>query len=271
MNVKIGFIQFSPPFCDREAAIEKIDQLVRFADHADLLVLPELCNSGYNFESFEQAWKTSEDVENSVFLQTLETIAAEKKVFLVAGINEREGKALYNTAVLISPEGTIGKYRKMHLFTNEWDFFQPGNLGLPIFDIGICKIGILICFDWIFPEVWRILALKGADLICHPSNLVIPGLCQRAIPIHSLTNRIFIITANRIGSERNLNFTGLSIITDPKGNILYQASASEEEVGIVEVDPHMSRDKMVTARNHIFRDRRPEEYSCLTKSENEGK
>ena len=117
----------------------------------------------------------------------------------------------------------IGKYRKVHLFMNEWDIFEKGNLGFPVFDFGICKIGMLICFDWIFPEVWRILALKGADIICHPSNLVLP-YAQQAVPVHGMINRTFNITANRIGIERGIKFTGESIISDPEGKIIKKAS-----------------------------------------------
>jgi len=135
---------------------------------------------------------------------------------------------------------------------------------LPIFDIGLCKIGLLVCFDWIFPEVWRILALKGADIICHPSNLVLPGFAQKAIPIHALLNHVYVVTSNRIGTERDLSFTGLSTIANPKGEILVQASQTSEEVRIKEIDLNSARDKMITKRNNILADRRPEEYSLLT-------
>jgi len=135
---------------------------------------------------------------------------------------------------------------------------------LPVFDIGLCKIGMLVCFDWIFPEVWRIVALKGAEIICHPSNLVLPGLAQKAVPIHALTNRIYTITANRIGTEGNLSFTGLSTIANPNGDILFQASRTEEETVIKDIDIRLARDKIITKKNDLFSDRRPEEYSLLT-------
>ena len=182
----------------------------------------------------------------------------------MVGFNERHNALLYNSAILIGPKGYIGKYRKLHLFMNEKDYFKPGDVGLPVFDIGLCKIGMLVCFDWIFPEVWRILALKGAEIICHPSNLILPGFAQKAVPIHALTNRVYIVTANRIGTEGDLSFTGLSTIADPKGEILVQASQAEEEVGIKDIDITMARDKMITHRNDVFSDRRPGEYSLLT-------
>jgi len=258
--MNVGFIQFSPTLGDMDANIKKIES---FADHfktADLLVLPELCNSGYNFKSSKQAYDSSEEIEKSEFIKFLDSTCKENNLYIASGFNERDGKDLYNSSVLIGPEGFIGKYRKLHLFMNEKEYFKPGNTGLPVFDIGICKVGMLVCFDWMFPEVWRILAIKGADIICHPSNLVLPGLCQRAIPIHSLTNRIYIITANRIGTEDDLTFTGLSTISNPKGEVLYQTSENKEEVKTIHIDISLARDKKVTPSNDIFGDRRPEEY-----------
>ena len=122
---------------------------------------------------------------------------------------------------------------------------------------------MLVCFDWIFPEAWRVLALKGADIICHPANLVLPGLAQRAVPIHALTNRFYVVTANRIGSERELTFTGMSTIADPKGQVLAQAPRAGEEVSRIEVDVSLARAKDITSRNNILADRRPGQYSLL--------
>jgi predicted amidohydrolase len=263
--VKIGFMQFAPTLGDVQATMSRIDKLSRRCAGADLLVLPELCNSGYNFESAEQAWATSEEIGNSIFLDYLGTLCRKHNFYVVSGFNERDGNRLYNSAVLVGPEGYTGQYRKLHLFMNEKDFFQPGDAGLPVFNIESCKVGMLVCFDWIFPEVWRILALKEVDIICHPSNLVLPGLAQRAIPIHALTNRVYVVTANRIGTEGDLTFTGMSTIADPKGEVLAQASRDEEEIGLVSVNIELARDKDITPRNHIIADRRPEEYTILSR------
>jgi predicted amidohydrolase len=263
VEVKIGFLQFAPVLGDVQATMAEIDQLRTLWAGADLLVFPELCNSGYNFESPEQAWATSEEIGKSVFLQYLESLCQAHGCHIVSGFNERDGEHLYNSAVLVGPHGYVGRYRKLHLFMTEKDHFEPGDAGLPIFDVGPYKVGMLVCFDWLFPEVWRILALKGADVICHPSNLVLPGLAQRAVPIHALTNRLYVVTANRIGTEGNLLFTGMSTIANPKGEVLLQASPTDREVGLVEADLEMARDKEITARNHVFADRRPEEYAIL--------
>jgi len=261
--MKIGFMQFAPVLGDVQATIRNIDGLIYQAGGADLVVFPELCNSGYNFDSYEQAWATSEEIDRSLFVEYVESKCRELNTYIVSGFNERDDDFLYNSAILVGPAGYIGKYRKLHLFMNEKDYFEPGNTGLPVFDIGFCKVGMLICFDWIFPEVWRIAALRGADIICHPSNLVLPGLAQKAVPIHALINRVYTVTANRIGTERNLTFTGLSTLANPKGEVLVQASEGNEEVRTEDIDIRMARDKMLTERNDIFRDRRPDQYAPL--------
>jgi predicted amidohydrolase len=268
MKIKVGFVQFAPALGDVHATMERLDGLTPRFEGVDLLVLPELCNSGYNFVSVEQAWDTAEEIGQGPFVPYLESVSRRFDCHIVSGLNERDGDRLYNSAVLIGPQGYIGRYRKLHLFLNEKDFFQPGDTGLPVFDVGFCTVGMLVCFDWIFPEAWRILALKGVDLICHPSNLVLPGLAQRAIPIHALTNRVYVVTANRTGTEGDLTFTGLSTIADPRGNVLAQASEAGEEVLVVEADTSLARDKEITARNHLFADRRPDAYGVLLRGGN---
>jgi predicted amidohydrolase len=261
--MKIGFVQFAPALGHPEATMQAIDRLIPRAAGAGLVVLPELCNSGYNFQSAEQAWQTSEEVDDSIFLGYVASLCQEHGFHIVVGFNERAGDRLYNSAVLVGPHGYVGRYRKLHLFMNEKDFFQPGDEGLPVFDIGACRLGMLVCFDWIFPEAWRVLALKGADIICHPSNLVLPGLAQRAVPIRALTDRVYVITANRIGTEDDLTFTGMSTVANPNGDILAQASPTEEVVSLVEVDVTLARDKKITPRNDLFADRRPDMYRLL--------
>ena len=142
---------------------------------------------------------------------------------------------------------------------NEKKYFHHGN-ELPVFDLGFCKIGILICFDHIFPEAWRILALNGAQIICHPSNLV-TKLAFKTIPAQALMNKFFIITANRIGTEDDLTFAGKSSIFNPFGEVISQASIDNEEATMLEIDPNKADNKMITSRNDIFKDRKPGIYA----------
>lgn len=262
--MRVGHVQFSPILGDLEGNRNQVRRLIESAPAADLLVLPELANSGYRFPGKEEARECAESAQDGPFVRLLQELAAARGAILVSGLCEREGDRLYNSAVLVTPAGEVRLYRKNHLFLDEKDLFEPGNLGLPLFEAGGVRIGILICFDWQFPEAWRVLALEGVEIVCHPSNLVLPGLAQRAVPIHALLNRLFVVTANRIGTERDLTFTGNSIIVSPRGEVLWSASHDREEVGIVEIDPAVARDKSVTARNDLLADRRPELYGAIT-------
>ncbi|MGC9332991.1 MAG: nitrilase-related carbon-nitrogen hydrolase, partial [Anaerolineae bacterium] len=121
--MKIGFVQFAPALAGLDATLQAIERLIPRAAGADVVVLPELCNSGYNFRSTEQAWQTSEEIRDSTFLRHLACLCQRNGFHIVSGFNEREGDRLYNSAVLVGPQGYVGCYRKLHLFMNEKDFF----------------------------------------------------------------------------------------------------------------------------------------------------
>ncbi|MBN2174236.1 MAG: hypothetical protein JW731_08900 [Bacteroidales bacterium] len=262
--IRAGFIQFNPELGDPKKNMESLSALLDKSAGANLVVIPELANSGYNYESKEQAFSLAESADNGEFVRFLSNKARQLNLFIVAGFNELDRSKLYNSAMLVGPNGIIGKYRKLHLFMNEFDFFERGNLGLPVFDLGFCKVGILICFDWVFPEVWRILTIKGADIICHPSNLVLP-YAQQAVPVYGLINKTFNITANRYGTEREVTFSGRSIISDTEGKTIHTAVKDADEVFITNLDLDKSRNKMITLRNNVITDRLPGEYLDLTK------
>ncbi len=265
-DFEIATVQFEPCLGDIKQSIMRLLPLLGQAcERADLVVLPELSDTGYSLGSRDRAMALASPVEHNLLAQTLSTHAANHSCHIVGGICEREGDRLFNSSILVGPEGLVGTYRKLHLFMDEKDIFEPGNLGLPVFDIGPCNVGMLVCFDWYFPEVWRCLALSGADLICHPSNLVLPH-AQRATPIHGMVNRVYVATANRIGSEDELTFTGRSQISGPTGELLATASKGNPETCAAPMDVSRARDKDVTSRNHAFEDRRPGEYKLITDS-----
>jgi len=270
--MKIGFVQFEPLFGDVDGNLERVEGLIEESD-ADILVLPELFNTGYVFRSREEAVSLAEHVPEGKTTRVLCDLAEENGVFIAGGLAERDGDRIFNSAVLVSPDGHVGRYRKTHLFFEEKLWFDPGDEGFSVHDIGICRVGIMICFDWFFPESMRILALKGADLICHPANLVMP-FCQESMKTRCLENHVFAVTANRIGTEtrgdRSLRFTGMSQITGPDGTILFRAGDDSEEVQTVEIDPAEARDKNVNDYNNLFADRRPDFYSDLAGKKTKG-
>ncbi len=261
--MKVGIFQFAPLFGHVGANLKKIEEAARKVSF-DLLVLPELCTTGYQFVSHEELADLAEPVPGGETTERLTLLAREKGAHIVAGLAEREGEKFYNTAALIGPEGLAGKYRKLHLFDEEKLFFSPGNLGLPVFQVDSVAVGLLVCFDWIFPEAARTLALKGADVICQPANLVLP-YCQAAMVTRAIENRVFTVTANRVGSEARggkppLRFTGKSQIISPGGKKLLAFSEKEEHLKVADIEPSEARDKWVTPRNHIFEERRRDAY-----------
>jgi predicted amidohydrolase len=265
--MKAGFVQFSPDFGKVDVNIEKALSLIEKAD-AELIVLPEFFNTGYLFISTKEASSLAEEIPAGKTSLALCSIARKKKIHIVAGIAEVSAGKLYNSAVLISPSGHIATYRKIHLFNEEKLWFQPGDRGFAVYDIGSCKIGMMICFDWYFPESTRIMAIKGADIICHPANLVLP-YCQDAMITRCLENRIYVVTANRTGVEqrdgKKWRYTGKSQITSPDAQILFRAAEEGDEVGIIEIDVQQARNKRLNKYNDLFADRRVELYQDLIK------
>lgn len=259
--MNIAIYQFAPAFGDAERNLQKIEQRLQDIE-ADLVVLPELCTTGYFFASREQVQSMAEPVPGGETVRRLETLCQWKGLHLVAGIAESAEGTCYNSAVLIGPDGWIGTYRKIHLFWKEKIGFAPGNRPFQVWNIGKARVGLMVCFDWIFPESARSLALQGADIICHPANLVLPH-CPDAMVTRSIENRVYTVTANRIGFEeregKKLNFIGKSQITGVKGEILLRMG-QEEGLKQIEIDPALARNKKITEANDLFQDRKPDLY-----------
>ena len=273
----ISYLQFAPSYLNPEDNCCRVGELLDDAledvdgadEGADLIVLPELFTSGYFFKSTQDARAVSEPVPEGPTTSWLMERAERTGATLVAGLPERSDHAMYNSAVVCSPEGFVGRYRKIHLYYEEKLHFDAGDEGFPVFDLEArdgtpYRLGVMICFDWFFPESARTLALQGADLIAHPSNLVRPN-CPRAMPIRALENRVFTVTANRTGQESNgkeeLTFIGQSEICDPQGEILERAERTGEAFGGAQIDPHSARDKRVTDHNDLWQDRQPRLYA----------
>jgi len=265
--VKAGYLQFAPEYLQVEKNLDAAGTLLEDVD-ADLVVLPELFTSGYFFQSEEDLQAVAEPIPEGRSTQRLRSWAAETGATLVAGLAEQEGGTIFNSAVVVCPDGRTETYRKVHLFYEETTLFAPGDLGFPVFDATTrdgtpYRLGLMVCFDWYFPEAARSLALNGADVIAHPSNLVLPH-CPDSMPIRARENHVFTITANRYGSEakedEELTFIGMSEICDPTGEILRRADRAGDEVGIVAFDPTDARDRKINEMNDVLGDRRPETY-----------
>lgn len=271
-KVRVSVIQMEPKIGEKEYNINHSVELIRQAvdSGAKLLVLPELCNSGYVFNSREESFAMAEPLDNSQTIEAWKKEAVANNIYIVGGVCEREGDSLYNSSVLIGPNGLIGSFRKMHLWFEEKLFFEPGNLGFPVFKTPIGNIGMCICYDMWFPESFRLLASQGADIVCCPTNWVpIVGQREDEKPMalyltmaaaHS--NCIFIAAADRVGVERDQPFLGHSLIVGPEGWSLSEIGSFENEE-IISTDCNLiaSRtQKNWNTLNVVMRDRRTDYY-----------
>ncbi|HBZ00487.1 MAG TPA: hypothetical protein DEO84_04105 [candidate division Zixibacteria bacterium] len=260
--MKVATVQFQPKFGEIEANIDRVFSLLDDVK-ANLFVLPELCFSGYTFLSYDEALSLSEPADTGLSFVKMKELARCLDAAIIFGFPEQAPEGLFNSCAFIAPDGRVVIYRKLHLFMNEKDWFLPGNKEPEIVEFRGCRLGMMICFDWIFPETARTLALKGAHIICHPANLVMP-FCQSAMITRCLENRVFAMTANRIGEEARgvivNKFTGQSQIVSPLGNILYRAVNDKDEVGFADINYRESEDKALNEKNNLWEDRRPRFY-----------
>ncbi len=280
--MKIGIIQQhnTADIADNRSRLAvKIADLAKAG--AELIVLQELHNGLY----FCQV----EDVNNFDLAETIPgpstaffgELAKEYGVVIVTSLFERRAPGLYhNTAVVLEKDGDIaGIYRKMHIPDDpgyyEKFYFTPGDLGFKPVETSLGKLGVLVCWDQWYPEAARLMALQGAELLIYPTAIgydphdtkeeqerqrMAWQTVQRG---HAVANGLPVVTVNRVGEEDGVPFWGTSFVAGPQGELLYEASTTEEECVIVEVD--MQRSEQVRRWWPFLRDRRIEEYKDITK------
>jgi len=273
--VRVACIQMEPQVGERERniaeSVARIDAAA--AAGAQLVVLPELCASGYVFESRSEAFGLAEEIPHGPACRAWTDAARRHGCFIVAGLAERVEQKLFNSAVLFGPAGYVGTFRKMHLWAAENLFFEPGDLGFPVHATAIGRIGMLICYDGWFPEAYRLCALQGADIICIPTNWVpIPGqdISQPAMAnvlamaaAHS--NSLFIAAADRVGTERGQPFLGRSVIVSYTGwPVAGPASDCAPETIFADLNLSEARRKRNwNDFNQVLRDRRTDAYDAM--------
>ncbi len=263
--MKVGYIQTSPIFGDKDKNFEQINMIVS-KRKAKVIVLPELFATGYTFVSKKEANLLAEDL-NGKTAEFLLDLAKKTNAIIIGGYIEKNEGALYNSAMLVSKNGVVGNYRKIHLYFKEKIWFSQGNLPFKVYSFKEFNIGLMICFDWFFPETARTLALHGADIIAHPANLVLP-YCQNAMVTRCLENKIYAITSNRVGEEKrgldHFKFTGKSQITSYNGEVLSSAPGEDIFMDIVNIEIEKARNKSLNDFNNIFEDRKIEFYNNIS-------
>jgi len=277
-TITVAVAQMDPTLGANAANLARIQALLAESiDHgARLTVFPECALSGYGFGDLQAAYVASEKVPGPS-TDSLARLCQEHGMddggpYVVLGLLERsdDPAIVYNSAVLIGPEGMVGVYRKAHLPLLGVDrFTTPGDTGFQVWETAVGRLGMIICYDLRFPEAMRTLALGGADIIALPTNW--PDGSQNAPQLftrtRALENRVFVVACNRCGEESGFWFFGHSQITDPRGDVLAEAS-DNEELCYARIDPTQARHKRIVLRPGEFEldtlgDRRPELYDRI--------
>jgi len=268
--MRVAVAQMEPKLGEKgrnlEACLARLEEAAGAG--AELLVLPECALPGYMFDSAEEAMPFAEEIPGAS-TEVLEQACRRLGVHVVCGLLERDGDLLRNAAVLVGPDGLVGSYRKTHLpFLGVDRFTAPGD-ELHVFDTPLGRIGLEICYDLRFPEVTRTLALKGADVVAHPTNFPMAAKIQTELitVARAAENRIYLLTANRCGKERRGEFCGRSQIVDPFGKRLAEAGETDEALLLADIDLEKARDKNYVIPGeyelYLFGDRRPDLYGAL--------
>ena len=281
-SMKIGIIQQHNVEDVKENVLHLVTKVRALAkEGAELIVMQELHNSLYfckeeNVDLFDLA----EPIPGPT-TQIFGNLAKELGIVIVTSIFEKRATGLYhNTAVVLEKDGTIaGKYRKMHIPDDpgyyEKFYFTPGDLGFEPIQTSLGRLGVLVCWDQWYPEAARLMALAGAELLIYPTAIGYDANDERAEQKrqraawqlvqrgHAVANGLPVVAVNRVGEEEGVHFWGTSFVAGPQGELLYEASETEEEMAIVEVD--MQRSEQVRRWWPFLRDRRIENYGDITK------
>lgn len=268
----IAGIQTDVVFKDVNANLTLLETHVRseVARGTQLIIFPECFTTGYCFDSLADSMTVAETVPGPT-TERITELCKELKTFVVCGMLEKSGSRLFNTAVLIGPDGMIGSYRKVHLpYLGVDRFTTPGDRAFEVFEAAGVRIGMLICYDGGFPEATRILAIRGADIIVLPTNWPPGGvyMAEFSINCRAMENGVYFAAVNRIGFENGFSFIGKSRICSPVGATM--ATIDEDTPGIIraEIDPIAARTKRIVRvpGKHIIdrmADRRPEMYAAI--------
>ena len=275
MITKIAAVQTNPKLMSPGENLEGIINAAREAEanRAKLIVFPECALTGYIFHSREEALPYAETIPGPS-TEKLSSLCKELQVYAIFGLLEKEGDKLFNVAAFIGPEGLIGKYRKNHLpFMGIDRFVDRGDKPFEVYQTPIGNVGIEICYDIMFPENSRVMVLKGADILAVPTNFPQGRgemITEHVVTTRAIENRVYVVTANRIGNERGNGFSGMSKIVSGSWDTLALASLDKEEVIYAEVDLDVVRRKrdIIMPGQHetdFIKDRRPELYGEITR------
>ena len=272
LQIPVAGVQMDVKIGDCRANVERMANWLRDerTQSAQLVVFPECAVTGYCFESKAEGMTVAEAIPGPSTDRML-AIAKQHGKYLAFGTLEKAGDDLYNSCVLLGPSGIVGVYRKIHLpFLGIDRFTTAGRAPIEVYEIAGMRVGMHICYDASFPEITRVLALEGADLIILPTNWP-PGADTFAeyVPnARALENHVYFMSVNRVGEERGFKFIGTSKFCLPTGRAPSFGGTDDECVVGGSVQPHITRNKRLVRvpGKHIidrFADRRPAFYGKL--------
>ena len=267
--MRVSLIQMNSRAGNRDENVRRASEFIAQAakEGAQLIVLPEFFNNEYFPQYRDYRYMDYAEPQDGVTTTRMQEAARTHHVWVVSTVFEMERPGLYyDTAMLIDPAGEIvGKYRKVHpaaLLSLEKIYFRGGS-SFPVFRVEDWTVGFSICYDNLFPESCRCLAIEGAELIIAPYATPIDDPWENFLTTRALENGVFLAACNHVGQEGEWRMSGKSMILSPHGKILHQASGTEEQILSAEI----SREEVVDARRRfpLFRDRRPEVYSVIAR------
>ncbi|HYZ52935.1 MAG TPA: nitrilase-related carbon-nitrogen hydrolase [Streptosporangiaceae bacterium] len=271
----IAVAQLAPvigdPGASRRTAADAVAEAA--AAGAGLVVLPELCDSGYVFGTAAEARGLATAADDSPTLRQWQALAAAHATVIIGGFCELGGDGrLYNSAAVVDASGTRAVYRKAHLWDREKLVFTAGDAPPPVVSLPSGRVAVVICYDLEFPEWARLPALGGADLIAAPVNWPAAPRPAGERPAEvvkaqagAATNGVFVAVADRCGTERGVEWIGGTVIIAPDGYPLAgPVVADHPAVLTADCDLARARDKRISDHNELLADRRPELYSPVT-------
>ena len=278
-RVKIAAVQMDPKIMRNRENLDKVLARIRTAaaSGADLIVFPECALTGYVFTSREEAVPFMETIPGPS-TSKLTDYCNVHGVHVIVGLLETDVDKCYNAAVLVGPQGLVGRYRKNHLpFLGVDRFIDPGNEPFTVHSTPIGNIGMHICYDCNFPESARIMALLGADILALPTNWPEGRgkIANFVVNTRAFENKVHLVAVNRVGKERGVRFIGSSKIIDAWGDTQAEAGGNEQQIIYAEVSLAEARQKRIVVKAGQFEvdfihDRRPELYGEISRSESPG-
>jgi N-carbamoylputrescine amidase len=270
--VKAAGIQLSPTR-DRDSSVKRAVKLIELASEngAKLISLPQLFNAHWFARSIDNKNFELAETIDGPSLTAVRGAAARAGSVVIAPIFERDGSEHFNTAFVIGPAGEIiGRYRKVHVpqipLWEERSYFKPGDLGFPVIETPFAKVGVQLCWDTFFPEGFRILGIKGAEIVFVPTAsafLHSKGKWERALSAAAHANGYFVFRVNRVGMEEKQEFYGRSFCVGPDGEFLAEPGGNGEGVVLASID--LAETTRIRNDWVFMRDRRPELYGDITK------